>query len=125
MWVTQMNHIVMEIDQEPYRDWFSSQVRVARAGHRGPAEPGPEVHVLGSWERGCPVGPAPSCTFLGLPVSFRWEEQGWARESGGELLEGPVGNLGRAVRPLGKAGPRGKETGPSVLWLLATHPPSP
>ncbi|XP_026945622.1 acyl-CoA 6-desaturase isoform X2 [Sagmatias obliquidens] len=26
VWVTQMNHIVMEIDQEPYRDWFSSQL---------------------------------------------------------------------------------------------------
>ncbi|NP_001351411.1 acyl-CoA 6-desaturase isoform 2 [Pan troglodytes] len=26
VWVTQMNHIVMEIDQEAYRDWFSSQL---------------------------------------------------------------------------------------------------
>ncbi|KAM9658562.1 acyl-CoA 6-desaturase isoform 2-T2 [Trichechus inunguis] len=26
VWVTQMNHIVMEIDREPYRDWFSSQL---------------------------------------------------------------------------------------------------
>lgn len=26
VWVTQMNHIVMEIDREHYRDWFSSQV---------------------------------------------------------------------------------------------------
>ncbi|XP_058161334.1 acyl-CoA 6-desaturase isoform X1 [Dasypus novemcinctus] len=26
VWVTQMNHIVMEIDNEPYRDWFSSQL---------------------------------------------------------------------------------------------------
>nr|XP_060460480.1 acyl-CoA 6-desaturase-like [Panthera onca] len=26
VWVTQMNHIVMEIDCEPYRDWFSSQL---------------------------------------------------------------------------------------------------
>ncbi|KAB0371923.1 hypothetical protein FD755_016861 [Muntiacus reevesi] len=26
VWVTQMNRIVMEIDREPYRDWFSSQL---------------------------------------------------------------------------------------------------
>lgn len=26
VWVTQMNHIVMEIDRESYRDWFSSQL---------------------------------------------------------------------------------------------------
>jgi len=26
VWVTQMNHLVMEIDHEPYRDWFSSQL---------------------------------------------------------------------------------------------------
>uniref|UniRef100_A0A8D0NEK6 Fatty acid desaturase 2 n=1 Tax=Sus scrofa TaxID=9823 RepID=A0A8D0NEK6_PIG len=26
VWVTQMNHIVMEIDREPYRDWFSTQL---------------------------------------------------------------------------------------------------
>lgn len=26
MWVTQMNHIVMDVNREPYRDWFSSQV---------------------------------------------------------------------------------------------------
>lgn len=32
VWVTQMNHIVMEIDREPYRDWFSSQVRAAELG---------------------------------------------------------------------------------------------
>lgn len=26
MWVTQMNHIPMEIDSEKHRDWLSSQV---------------------------------------------------------------------------------------------------
>uniref|UniRef100_A0A4W2C7R9 Acyl-CoA 6-desaturase n=1 Tax=Bos indicus x Bos taurus TaxID=30522 RepID=A0A4W2C7R9_BOBOX len=95
VWVTQMNHIVMEIDREPYRDWFSSQVRAASAGCRGaPRSPGPCPQ-----ERGCPIGPALSCPSLGLPVSFHWEGQGRAGESGWELLEGPVGNRGRAVRP--------------------------
>ena len=96
MWVTQMNHIVMEIDREPYRDWFSSQVRAASTGCRGggPRSPGPRPQ-----ERGCPVGPALSCPSLGLPVSFHWEAQSWAGEGGWELLEGPVGNRGRAVRP--------------------------
>ena len=84
----------MEIDREPYRDWFSSQVRAASAGCRGaPRSPGPCPQ-----ERGCPIGPALSCPSLGLPVSFHWEGQGRAGESGWELLEGPVGNRGRAVR---------------------------
>ena len=39
MWVTQMNHIVMEIDLDHYRDWFSSQVR-------DPAKPGPHCSCL-------------------------------------------------------------------------------
>lgn len=39
VWVTQMNHIVMEIDLDHYRDWFSSQVR-------DPAKPGPHCLCL-------------------------------------------------------------------------------
>lgn len=52
VWVTQMNHIVMEIDREPYRDWFSSQVRVARAVTRVPRSLGvdfPGLQLLAAW----------------------------------------------------------------------------
>ena len=68
MWVTQMNHIVMEIDQEPYRDWFSSQVRVARAGHQAALRsldprsmssvPG---DVAAQWARRRPALPGAAC----------------------------------------------------------------
>jgi len=87
VWVTQMNHLVMEIDHEPYRDWFSSQVRAARAGHRGPVEPvgpSPRPPALG-----CSVGPVLYWASLGLPVAFRWT--------------GPVGDLG-GPRSLGRVG---------------------
>lgn len=43
-----MNHIVMDIDREPYRDWFSSQVRAASTGHQGPVSiPNGPCPVLG------------------------------------------------------------------------------
>lgn len=87
VWVTQMNHIVMEIDHEPFRDWFSSQVRAARAGHWGPVEPAgpfPRPPALG-----CLVGPWLYWASLGLPVAFRWE--GLAGRLGGPRSLGGAG----------------------------------
>lgn len=51
VWVTQMNHIVMEIDREPYRDWLSSQV-----GSQGPSSgAGAARRTQGcAGSRGCP-----------------------------------------------------------------------
>lgn len=53
MWVTQMNHIVMEIDLDHYRDWFSSQVRGGKGSHGDPGElPHAHACTLPLWIQG-------------------------------------------------------------------------
>ena len=76
VWVTQMNHIVMEIDREPYRDWFSSQVR----------PPGTLVRVLGCWKHGCLVDPELCWAPGGCLCPAGWprsKRQRWQGSSGG------------------------------------------
>lgn len=68
VWVTQMNHIVMEIDQEAYRDWFSSQV-----GKAGPVTRAVQslVPVSMSWPQMLCICRSRAVLGLpGLPVSF-------------------------------------------------------
>lgn len=76
MWVTQMNHIVMDIDREPYRDWFSSQVRAAGADHHSPVS--------------IPNGPCPG---LGFPGAACVPLPGTTQERVAGLLGGTCGEI--------------------------------
>ena len=68
MRVTQMNHLVMEIDCEPYRDWFSSQVRAAELVTRAPQRVRVHFPASRTW-----LPRAPGGASLGLPVASHWE----------------------------------------------------
>ena len=63
-----MNHIVMEIDCEPYRDWFSSQVRAAELVTGAPRR----VRVCFPASR-TRLPRAPGGDSLGLPAASHWE----------------------------------------------------
>ena len=97
----------MEIDREPYRDWFSSQVRAASTGYRGGRPTEPRSTSPGAWLLSRPgaVLPFPGAASI-LPLGGpELGRRGWLGASGG--TSGKSGQGGETWGRLGLVERRG------------------